>query len=399
MKVEMGGVLFSNLKISTRLIGSFCALLLLMVAIGCCGSLGIGKMQWHLNDVAACAKLVENAQRSRADINALRRYEKDVLLNIDDRANLEAYKKEWNKSLELFNARMKEMQSLSESAKDREAVAAVQRNIRLYSAGFDNIFSQILFGNIRSAQAADKRMAQLKDAAFLADSRMADFAATMDNRLQGRIREANQRSETLQSTVLALAITGAVLSILLAAVLVGTIMRPINSLVTMLKGTAGGKEEPTRRGAFGPNGELGEMAAHLNRDFDKREMMTQAASVATASKEMPAAASDRVRNRLIAAERCHETSRVAAGGQSVVQKAVDRLNLLKKEMDKSSKLVERLGKSSARIGDLASTIGDLADQKSPRVPSDKRVARMTRSHPKVLSLFASRPVLQLPNRE
>lgn len=390
---------FTNLKISTRLIGSFCALLLLMGIIGCCGSWGIGKMRWHLNDVAAFnAKVVENAQRALTDINALRRYESDVLLHIDDRADLDVYKRKWDQSLELLNARMNEMQELAESDKDKETVAAVQNDVSSYSAGFNNLFSRIRFGNIKSARAADKWMVQLREAASLADNRMAYFAEMMDNRLQGRIREANERSETLQSMLLALAVIGAGLSILLAAVLVGTIMRPINSLFTTLKDMAEGKEDAMSRDALDSQREAGARPAYSG-GFDIRERLTEATLAATGGIEMSATAGESARKLTMAADHFHEINRLAAGGQSGVQMAVDRLTLLKREAEKSSKLIERLGKSSERFENVATSIRELADQVSSKVQSEKRTARMTRSQRKVLSLFPSGSVLQLPNRD
>ena len=54
------------------------------------------------NLVNTDAKLVEYAQRARANINMMRRYEKDMFMNIGDGAKTDEYRKKWDESLGHF---------------------------------------------------------------------------------------------------------------------------------------------------------------------------------------------------------------------------------------------------------------------------------------------------------
>ena len=95
---------------------------------------------------------------------------------------------------------------------------------------------------------------------------------------------------------------------------------------------------------------------------NSRQIAGQSTAVATASEEMSATSNDIARNCAMAADNSQEASNVASGGQCVVQKTIDRMSIIKTEVEKSSQVIERLGASSEKIGAIANTIQDIADQ-------------------------------------
>ncbi|MFA7060073.1 MAG: methyl-accepting chemotaxis protein [Pedobacter sp.] len=95
---------------------------------------------------------------------------------------------------------------------------------------------------------------------------------------------------------------------------------------------------------------------------NSRQIAEQSTAVATASEEMSATSNDIARNCAMAADNSQEASNVASGGQCVVQKTIDRMSIIKTEVEKSSQVIERLGASSEKIGAIANTIQDIADQ-------------------------------------
>ena len=136
--------MLKNLKIKTRLYVSSGIAILFIAIIGITGYLGMEKMEANVDDLASNdAKLVEYAQRERANINMLRRYEKDLFMNIGDSAKMDEYKKKWDTTLEHFNKRMDESAKLlsdpssPDGAKDKETLSNIKKNMDSYGkSGF-----------------------------------------------------------------------------------------------------------------------------------------------------------------------------------------------------------------------------------------------------------------------
>jgi methyl-accepting chemotaxis protein len=87
---------FSHLKLGLRLGFGFGVVLLLLFAVG-------GTGYWESNSISHIfrnllktdAAIVEKAERARANVNAMRRYEKDIFLNIESKQKTDGYLKQW----------------------------------------------------------------------------------------------------------------------------------------------------------------------------------------------------------------------------------------------------------------------------------------------------------------
>lgn len=388
--------MFSNLKISTRLITSIVVLLMFIITIGVFGSFGMRKMVWYINDVAnSDAKLVEYTQRCRVNINALGCYERDLFLNIGNSAKMAEYKKKWDETLELFNARMNTVAGMADPARDKQAIEVIKKYMATYVSGFNGVYDRIRSGAITSPQEAENAMAPFEVETQLAGSKVNELAVQMDKRMEEMVTEANAGSTKIQTIMIGLALTAVIFSILLATLVVRSILKPLNRLIAMLKDVAEGEGDLTKRIRLGTNDELGVMAEYFNLAWDKldkmiaqiveqstlvgtyagqlliessriaknsRQISGQSTAVATASEEMSATSNDIARNCAMAADNSREASNVASGGQSIVQKTIDRMDVLKSEVETSSQVIMRLGASSEKIGEIANTIQDIADQ-------------------------------------
>jgi methyl-accepting chemotaxis protein len=89
------------------------------------------------------------------------------------------------------------------------------------------------------------------------------------------------------------------------------------------------------------------------------DMATQ---VATASTEMNQATEDIARNSSSIAGSAGETVRIAKGGQEIVEKAIQEVNLIAETVETVSEFVRELGQESDKIGNIVTTINDIADQ-------------------------------------
>jgi len=386
--------MFSNLKVSTRLISSACITTLFMVGICSGGYLGLQKMEGYIREVSSSdAKLVEYAQRSRANINMMRRYEKDLYININDAAKVEDYKKKWEGTLEHFHARIDASAKLVATAKDKETINTINKNIEDYVVGFQKVYSQIKAGEITTTQDANKAIGQYKEATHQSESLITDFAKQMDMQTEEKVKAAIAYSNLVKMVLL---ITGAVASgvaILLSIVVIRSITTPLRRAVSLADTIAGGdltarveihstdeiSQLITAMNAMSKNlhtiidqvstasQQVADTANHLNSTADRtsagaREVSAQTGTVATAGEEMSSTSGAIAHNCQMAADGAERASISAQHGAVVVEKTVSVMGQIADTVLESAKTVESLGARSDQIGQIIGTIEDIADQ-------------------------------------
>ena len=216
-----------------------------------------------------------------------------------------------------------------------------------------------------------------------------------DKDLQAHFAEMEQSRMRTFTTTLAFNLAACITFILCMTLLAINLRRRLARFSEYLREFVECNGDLTTRMDASTTDELGEMAGYFNKTWQKLDVMIakivehstlvatysgqlilesykinrnsqqitgQSTAVATAGEEMSATSHDIARNCSMAADNSQTASAVATNGQGVVQKTIDRMNILKAEMVTSSHLIERLGSSSERIGAIANTIQDIADQ-------------------------------------
>ena len=154
------------------------------------------------NDDAA---LVEYAQRSRANINMLRRYEKDLFMNIGDAAKTDEYKKKWDDALVRFHERMDAMLKIESDAKRRKIYnhqENILMSIRLVSTRF---MAKLNLGRLPHTQDANKAIGDYKTPPINQKQWSTEYAKRMTNRWRRRLKCQNTAANKVQMTILLLA--------------------------------------------------------------------------------------------------------------------------------------------------------------------------------------------------
>jgi methyl-accepting chemotaxis protein len=92
------------------------------------------------------------------------------------------------------------------------------------------------------------------------------------------------------------------------------------------------------------------------------EVAAQSGTVATAGEEMSATSSDIAQNCQMAAEGAQRASQTASDGAAVVERTVVVMGQIAEKVQESARTVESLGARSDQIGAIIGTIEDIADQ-------------------------------------
>ncbi len=193
---------------------SFGLLLLLLVVVG-----GVG--YWGVKSISGTtfrmldqdASIAEHAARLRANIVGMRRFEKDVFLNIGAPARVEAYYAKWSGEKDDVEGRIADLEKVASTEEDRETVKSVKDNLVLYVAGFGRVYGLILDGEIRTPSAANAAIEGFKDATHRMESTAEVFAREGNRRMDAAkpLVEAKTRR-----TAVALVVLG-ILAILILA--------------------------------------------------------------------------------------------------------------------------------------------------------------------------------------
>ncbi|SNB44786.1 methyl-accepting chemotaxis protein [Geobacter sp. DSM 9736] len=181
----------------------------------------------------------------------------------------------------------------------------------------------------------------------------------------------------------------------LAAWLIRSILRPINSMVALLRDMAEGEGDLTKRLDDTGKDEIAVASSWFNTFIGKireivgqvehtstqlasaatqmqtaseqiatgaEEVACQTGTVATASEEMAATSGEIAQNCMYAAEGARVASGAAESGSDVVRRTVDGMQRITSRVHESAMTVRSLGDRSDQIGAIIGTIEDIADQ-------------------------------------
>ncbi|TWJ33361.1 methyl-accepting chemotaxis protein [Geobacter argillaceus] len=388
--------MLANVKIGKRLAIGFGIILLFLVAIAITGYWGTHALEKESRRILYTeAKLVEYAQRTRANVNIMRRFEKDAFINLSDPAKVGEYRKKWGEALEQCKKRVDGIDGLLTDQQDKAVVAAIRKELETYVAGFNLVADQVVAGQIRTTQDANSAIGEYKEPIHRMESQAEDLANRIDKRMASSSKDAEAIKQKINGVLTTLSLAAILLALLVVVTLIRSIKRPLLQINAMLTDIAQGEGDLTKRLDYAGRDELGEICAMFNTFVEKlrtiisqvaqnsalvasaanqlqaasvqtsngaEEVAAQAGTVATAAEEMAATSGDIAQNCHLAADGSRHANDSANAGASVVEKTVAVMNQIAVKVQESAKTVESLGNRSDQIGAIIGTIEDIADQ-------------------------------------
>ena len=142
--------------IGVRLAVGFGVLILFMVAIDIAGYWGTDKVtEITIRALKTDAEIAEHSARARANVLALRRYEKDMLINRDHPEKLAGHHESWKKEHAHLLDRLADIEKVVTLQQDKEMIAKMKAALQGYDASMSEVASMLRAGQIRSAVEGD----------------------------------------------------------------------------------------------------------------------------------------------------------------------------------------------------------------------------------------------------
>ncbi len=221
-----------NVKVSTRLLIGFGTVLTLLVVVGVIG-------YWSVSSVSGTAmrmlhgdaKISEHASRARADVNALRRYEKDFFINMGDKAKEEGYMKSWRAEHDRLMARLSDLEKYASIQQDKEAVQSMKSLVAIYDSGFNKVVSLIQSGQVKTTQEANTAIGEFKDAIHKMEATAKDLATDGVKRMDGAENIIKGAKSETATTLLILILIAMVSGIGITFLIIRSITKPLTRVV------------------------------------------------------------------------------------------------------------------------------------------------------------------------
>jgi len=299
---------------------------------------------------------------------------------------------------DVMESLIKQNQSLAKDAQAKvEQVAAgdggVQAAFLALAKANDQVINLVLQArNAESHQAIIEKSNPAFEALLGAINRYQDQAA---KKLADDATAVRVRTARLESTIFALVVGGIVLLVVWGLVLVRSVSKALNSMITMVKDLAEGDGDLTKRLEIVTHDELAELATGFNTFLDKihhivsqvagtaeqvasaseelsssatlqaqgaEHQNDQATQVAAAMQEMSCTVQQVSENCTRAAEASRRAAETAREGGVVVEKALSQMRSISESVGGTAKKIGDLGHSTDQIGRIAGVIDDIADQ-------------------------------------
>lgn len=370
-----------DLKIGTRIIIGFSLVLVFLLAIGISGYWGLGKMNSEISELSERGdRLVEYSQRSRANINIMRRYEKDMFLNIDTPAKVDEYKAKWQEAMDHFKHRIEEMKKLITADEDNTVIAGILSSSAVYEAGLLDVFNRIKAGEIATPQAANKAIGQYKEATHKSESLCNEFADKMGKQGAVLIEESKALSNNLRLAMLIVLAGAFIIASGVAFLIMRSISNPIQQIQAMAMAMA--KGDFTTRLHIKQKDEIGLLANSLN--AMGQELSTIIREIVEGIKSLSASSSDlaKISNQLSSA--ALNTANKSGTVTSAAEEMSINFQSVSAAMEQSTSNISTMAASSEDMAETFDIIGRNAEK--ARAISDNAVAQSNITSEKVTAL-------------
>ncbi|MEA2238361.1 MAG: methyl-accepting chemotaxis protein [Thermoanaerobaculia bacterium] len=269
--------MFKNWKIGKRLGFAFGISILLVAVVAVAGFWGLSQaVQTTYSILHHDAKMMEQASQAQANGLGLRRFEKDLFLNIGDKEKQADYSEKWNKEHADLVENLNTLDKISTVPEDKELIRLALADLSTYTIGFQSVAQQISDKKIKVPAEANLAMAPFKDDIRRLDSALEDFAKKNVERMNAKEKVVADAEARTRGVMWAIFIAGFILVAFMTVAVTRSITQPILQVVGIAEKLAEGQTdfEIESRG----NDETGALLSAMKQMIASNKDMVEAAT-------------------------------------------------------------------------------------------------------------------------
>jgi methyl-accepting chemotaxis protein len=269
--------MFSNWKIGQRLATAFTVTLILVAIVATAGFWGLSRtVQTTYSILHTDARLMEQASQAEINTLSLRRFEKDVFLNIGDAQKTADYIAKWNSEHQQLTKNLETLEHMVTQPEDKDAVRSMTADLAIYTNGFTPIAAAVANGKVRSAKDANAAITPVKDEIRRLESVSEAFSAKNIDQMNAKEKVVADVESRTRATMWVIFIAGIVIVLFMTIAVTRSITRPILAVVDIAEKLADG-ESDLQIEVTGKD-ETGTLFAAMKRMIESNNSMVAAAA-------------------------------------------------------------------------------------------------------------------------
>ncbi|MBV8125746.1 MAG: MCP four helix bundle domain-containing protein [Burkholderiaceae bacterium] len=327
------------------------------------------------NDDAATVQL----SNLRAELGNLRRYEKDMLINIANPHEVESYQGKWNGAYEKATHALKVLEGLDVSSGIQQQRAAIQQELASYKAGFSDVMQRMTHGEFADTEAANKGLTPVKASVHAIEEQFEKFVGMIQADTVESVHKLEQREKEIRLSLVLVLLAGVLVIGAYTFFNIRSILRPLRGVVESSSRIA--RHDLTERLTVQGRDEAAEVlqgVVHMQASLRSVVGGVRAStdSIATASREVAVGAQDLSNRTEETASNLEETASAMEQLTTSVAhsaEAANQANRLAQDAASTARqggevvgqvigTMDAISASSRKIGDIISVIDGIAFQ-------------------------------------
>jgi methyl-accepting chemotaxis protein len=369
-----------RMTIGRKLLGMSVLGAILTLAVGVAGYWGMQSISRTTHDTLGQeAQIARHSARALAHVLDLRRFEKDMFINMADARKMEDYEKKFRVQQRSLADRLGDLKRLAVRSEDKDRVEIMGRDFDKYLAGVAEVVAGIRAGSIKTTQEANTAITKYKDVVHRFEKTTEDWAADANTQMIQAEELVKAKIQRSLATLAALALASMAAGLSLGAVIARGISAPLRHMGTMLKVLAEG--DLTKRLDYTSRDEVGETARSFNAFIDKLHdaigrVQGSAGRTAQASQQLSSSSEEMSSATQAQAASLEETAATLEEMTATVRQNADHARQTSRLAAKACEVAEKGGevvgsavaamgeitRSSKQIADIITTIDEIAFQ-------------------------------------
>ena len=231
----------SDMKIGTRLYFGFGCILALLVFVGMVGYYGLRTYSQGIKVMRATEGVIaEHSARARANVLGMRRYEKDMILNMSSPQKVEEYFLKWKEEHDSTAARFDSVKAAVIHAEDKAKLAAIEPNFIAYTKTINRLYERILSGEIHSPELANKFMEEVKAEVHAFENGVKELATEGNTGMAEISVVLDEKGDSLSQTIGISTLVAIVIGLFAATLITRRIKGPISQAASVVSRLAEG---------------------------------------------------------------------------------------------------------------------------------------------------------------
>ena len=264
--------MLKKFSVAKRLAVGFGVVLFLLLVVAVAGYWGMESVTHEtVSMLRGDSKVSQLADAAKIATLELRRFEKDTLLNMDNKPVMQSYHDKWKTELAQLRAAVGELDSLIGSGENKRLITEMDTEIAAYESGYDGVVAGINDGTIKTPQQGNAKMTEVKDQIHrmeAAATELSDKHRQIMAEKEGTITSFARQTALVMFMIVAVTF---VVAIIVTSVVSRGITRPVKAMAQHLGEMAQGGGDLTKRIEIISHDEVGQMASSFNLFVNKLE--------------------------------------------------------------------------------------------------------------------------------